>query len=98
MVPRFRCIGVAVTFSLLCLPASLVGLGADENAIGLHNNVCIVVPEWNLVVTRTNGGGKDGAANRPPNVDEIWSGFFARLAEAVAPQPAPIRLHPDNPQ
>ena len=31
MVPRIRCIGVAVTFSLLCLPASLVGLGADEN-------------------------------------------------------------------
>ena len=67
-------------------------------ANGLHNNVCIVVPEWNMVVTRTNGGRKDGAANRPPNVDEIWSGFFARLAQAVAPQPAPIRLHPDNPQ
>lgn len=66
-------------------------------ANGLHNNVCIVVPEWNMVVTRTNGGRKDGAANRPPNVDEIWSGFFARVAEAVAPQPAPIRLHPDNP-
>jgi len=66
-------------------------------ANGLHNNVCIVVPEWNMVVTRTNGGRKDGAANRPSNVDEIWSGFFARLAEAVAPQPVPIRLHPDNP-
>ena len=23
--------------------------------------------------------------------------FFARLAEAIAPQPAPIRLHADNP-
>jgi len=56
-----------------------------------------VVPEWNMVVTRTNGGRKDGAANRPPNVDEIWSGFFAGLAEAIAPQPGPIRLHPDNP-
>ena len=66
-------------------------------ANGLHNNVCIVVPEWNMVVTRSNGGRKDGAANRPSNVDEIWSGFLARLAEAVAPQPAPIRLHPDNP-
>lgn len=31
MVLRIRRIGVAVTFSLLCLPASLVGLGADEN-------------------------------------------------------------------
>ena len=69
----------------MCLSASLVGLGADENANGLHNNVCIVVPEWNMVVTRTNGGRKDGAANCPPNVDEIWSGFFARLAEAIAP-------------
>lgn len=67
-------------------------------ANGLHNNVCIVVPEWEMVVTRTNGGRKDGAANRPPNVDAIWSGFFARLAEAVAPQQAPIRLHPDNPR
>jgi len=47
----------------------------------LHNNVCIVVPEWNLVITRTNGGRADGTANRPPNVDEIWSGFFARLAQ-----------------
>ena len=53
-------------------------------ANGLHNNVCIVVPEWNMVVTRTNGGRKDGAANRPPNVDEIWAGFFARLAEAIS--------------
>ena len=54
-------------------------------ANGLHNNVCIVVPEWSLVVTRTNGGKKDGSANSPPNVDEIWSGFFSRLAEALAP-------------
>lgn len=54
-------------------------------ANGLHNNVCIVVPEWNLAVARTNGGRKDGSANSPPNVDEIWSGFFSRLAEALAP-------------
>ena len=52
-------------------------------ANGLHNNVCIVVPEWNLVIARTNGGRKDGSANTPANVDEIWSGFFSRLAEAV---------------
>jgi hypothetical protein len=31
-------------------------------------------------------------------VDEIWSGFFARLAEAIAPHRGPIRLHPDNPR
>ena len=53
-------------------------------ANGLHNNVCIVVPEWNIVIARTNGGRKDGSANTPANVDEIWSGFFSRLAEAVA--------------
>jgi CubicO group peptidase (beta-lactamase class C family) len=54
-------------------------------ANGLHNNVCIVVPEWNLALARTNGGRKDGSANTPANVDEIWSGFFSRLAEAVGP-------------
>jgi len=52
-------------------------------ANGLHNNVCIVVPEWNMVVARTNGGKKEGGANSPPNVNEIWSGFFARLAEGL---------------
>jgi len=54
-------------------------------ANGLHNNVCIVVPEWNMVIARTNGGREDGSANSPGNVDEIWSGFFSRLAEALAP-------------
>lgn len=54
-------------------------------ANGLHSNVCLVVPEWNLVLTRTNGGRKDGTANRPPNVDEIWSGFFRRLGESLGP-------------
>ena len=53
-------------------------------ANGLHNNVCIVIPEWRMVIARTNGGKKDGSANSPANVDEIWSGFFSRLAEAVA--------------
>ena len=54
-------------------------------ANGLHNNVCVVVPEWSMVIARTNGGRKDGSANSPGNVDEIWSGFFSRLAEALAP-------------
>lgn len=71
MVLRIRRMGVVVTCSLLCLLASLVGLGADANANGLHNNVGSVVPEWNMVVTRTNGGRKDGTANCPPNVDEM---------------------------
>ena len=52
-------------------------------ANGLHNNVCIVVPEWNLVLARTNGGGKNGSANTPAKVDEVWSGFFGRLAPAI---------------
>ena len=55
-------------------------------ANGLHNNVCIVVPEWNLVIARTNDGKKDGSANTPANVDEIWSGFFSQLAEAITPR------------
>jgi CubicO group peptidase (beta-lactamase class C family) len=58
-------------------------------ANGLHNNVCIVVPEWNLVVARTNGGRKDGSTNTPSNVNEIWSGFFGRLAEAIGPDGSP---------
>ena len=53
-------------------------------ANGLHNNVCIVVPEWNLVIARTNGGRQNGSANSPSNVDEVWSGFFSRLAQAVS--------------
>lgn len=26
---------------------------------------------------------KDGSTGTPANVDEIWSGFFSRLAEAI---------------
>ncbi len=54
-------------------------------ANGLHNNVCIVVPEWSMVIARTNGARKDGSTGTPANVDEIWSGFFSRLTEALAP-------------
>lgn len=52
-------------------------------ANGLHNNVCIVVPEWTLVLARTNGGRKDGSANTPANVDVIWSEFFGLLSDAI---------------
>jgi hypothetical protein len=44
-----------------------------------------VVPEWNLVIARTNGAKKDGSVSTPANVNEIWSGFFNQLAEALAP-------------
>ena len=54
-------------------------------ANGLHNNVCIVVPEWRMVIARTNGARKDGSVGTPANVDEIWSEFFSRLAEAIMP-------------
>ena len=52
-------------------------------ANGLHNNVCMVVPEWNLVLARTNGGRKDGSRNTPAKVDEVWNGFLGRLASAI---------------
>jgi CubicO group peptidase (beta-lactamase class C family) len=52
-------------------------------ANGLHSNVCIVVPEWSMVIARTNGGTPSGAPNTPPNIDEIWSGFLGRLGRAV---------------
>ena len=52
-------------------------------ANGLHNNVCIVVPEWNMVIARTNGGKEDGSTNTPTSVDGIWSEFFSRLATAL---------------
>ena len=54
-------------------------------ANGLHNNVCIVVPEWRMVIARTNGARKDGSVGTPANVDDIWSEFFSRLAEAIMP-------------
>ncbi|MHB0954974.1 MAG: serine hydrolase domain-containing protein [Pirellulaceae bacterium] len=54
-------------------------------ANGLHNNVCIVVPEWDMVIARTNAGRQDGSVNTPANVDEIWSRFFGQLAESILP-------------
>ena len=67
-------------------------------ANGLHNNVCIVVPEWNMVIARTNGARKGGGTNTPPNVDEIWSGFFTRLGEAVASPNGAKRPEGDQPR
>lgn len=51
-------------------------------ANGLHANVCIVVPEWNMVIARTNGGRPDGRPNSPENIDAIWNEFFKDLAGA----------------
>ena len=58
-------------------------------ANGLHANVCIVVPEWGVVIARTNGGREDGSANTPPEVDEVWNRFLRRLGKAIRPSPAP---------
>ena len=46
-------------------------------ANGLHNNVCIVIPEWNMVIARTNAEGS------PDNFDEIMSNFFVLLTNAM---------------
>ncbi|MCC6445561.1 MAG: hypothetical protein IT210_19160 [Armatimonadetes bacterium] len=53
-------------------------------AIGLHDNLLIVVPEWNMVIARTNGQRPDGSANTPGNRDELWSRFLALLGEGIA--------------
>lgn len=52
-------------------------------ALGLNTNVCIVIPEWDMVISRTNGHTADKRVSTPPNVDGIWSGFFGKLSEAV---------------
>jgi CubicO group peptidase (beta-lactamase class C family) len=52
-------------------------------ANGLHSNVCIVVPEWEMVIARTNGGRPGGGANSPANIDKVWNAFLGRLGRAV---------------
>jgi len=46
-------------------------------ASGLNNNVCFVIPRWNMVVVR---GGTEG---RPSNSDEIWNEFFRKIGESL---------------
>ena len=48
-------------------------------ALGLFENRCYVVPEWNLVVAHMNT-----ERNRVANSELVWSNFFAKLTEAVA--------------
>jgi hypothetical protein len=75
MVLRIRRIGGRRDVLAVVPVGELGGPRCGRKRQRRHNNVCIVVPEWNMVVTRTNGGRKDGAANRPPNVDDIWSDY-----------------------
>jgi len=49
-------------------------------ANGLHNNVCIVVPAWHLVIARTNGPCEPVD---PADMDETWNGFLARVGKAL---------------
>jgi CubicO group peptidase (beta-lactamase class C family) len=46
-------------------------------ANGLHNNVCIIIPEWNMVIARTNKNGS------PSDIDKVMDGFFGLLNDAI---------------
>src|SRR5687768_3545526 len=52
-------------------------------ALGLNTNVCIVIPEWDMVIARTNGRTAQNRVGTPPNVDAIWNTFFGKLGEAM---------------
>ena len=52
-------------------------------ASGLHNNMCFVIPEWDMVVVRM---GEDG--NPPEGKIPMYSGFFRELAKAVQSVPS----------
>lgn len=39
-------------------------------AAGFNNNMCFVIPDWNMVVVRL------GTKGRPTNLYEIWNNFF----------------------
>ncbi len=47
-------------------------------ASGLHNNMCFVIPEWNMVVVRM---GEDG--NPPEGKISTYNRFFGALSQAV---------------
>jgi CubicO group peptidase (beta-lactamase class C family) len=52
--------------------------GAPANTFwgsGHNNNLCFVIPEWNMVIVRLGLDGKAG--------DQVWSDFLARVAEAL---------------
>ncbi|MGH7754241.1 MAG: serine hydrolase domain-containing protein, partial [Gemmatimonadales bacterium] len=85
-------------------PAAPAGTFA---AMGHNNNVCFVVPEWQLVIVRL---GLDEADHKV--TDQEWSGFLRQVGLALrdardggrpGSQPArpaagPLRVHPDNPR
>ena len=57
-------------------------------AAGFNNNKCFVVPEWGMVVVRL---GLDGNVE-----DEVWDGFFVRLATALGASGRPAQEGADR--
>jgi hypothetical protein len=51
-------------------------------ASGLHHNLCIVIPEWEMVIVRQ---GTDG--NPPDGTHAVLNSFLRRLSMAVSPLP-----------
>jgi hypothetical protein len=46
-------------------------------ASGFNDNVCFVIPDWNMVIVRM------GTEGRPSNSYEIWNNFFKKFREAI---------------
>jgi hypothetical protein len=44
-------------------------------AAGHNNNLCIMIPEWDMVIVRL---GLDGKAE-----DSVWNAFFQKVGEAI---------------
>lgn len=51
-------------------------------ASGHYHNICIVVPEWNMVIVRL------GTTERPSNKYEIWDTFLSKIKKAVGSKKA----------
>jgi len=50
-------------------------------ANGYNNNVCIVIPEWNMVIVRM------GTSGYPRRHIEVWNTFLKKVGEAVVDKP-----------
>ena len=46
-------------------------------ASGFNNNVCFVIPDWNMVIVRL------GTSGRPKNSTKIWNNFLKRIGESL---------------
>jgi hypothetical protein len=59
------------------------------SANGLHAQMCIVIPEWNMVITRTNCPRSGGARNSPGTIVATWNNFIAKVGDALGAPPPP---------